>query len=96
MGDIASACAAVLLIKAAHEWHKRHGSQLPSTSSQRSEFKDIIKSWQRQIDGIPLEVRKLFLEILQLLDLHHPSMPFSFVDLQAVSAPLDNECKLFC
>ena len=48
--------AAVLLIKAAQEWQKQHGSKLPSNSSQRTEFKDLIKSWQRQIEGVPLEV----------------------------------------
>lgn len=46
---------AILLIKAAHEWQKSHSGKLPSTSAQRSEFKNIIKSWQRQIDGIPIE-----------------------------------------
>ncbi|KAL3148869.1 hypothetical protein ABBQ32_001742 [Trebouxia sp. C0010 RCD-2024] len=46
---------AVLLIKAAQAWQKQHGSKLPSSSSQRTEFKYLIKSWQRQIDGIPLE-----------------------------------------
>ena len=48
--------AAILLVKAAHEWRKRHSGKLPSSSSQRSEFKDIIKSWQRKIDDIPIEV----------------------------------------
>lgn len=51
--------AAILLIKAAHEWQNHHSGKLPSSSAQRSEFKDIIKSWQRQIDGIPIEVTLL-------------------------------------
>ncbi|KAA6425651.1 MAG: NEDD8-activating enzyme E1 regulatory subunit-like [Trebouxia sp. A1-2] len=46
---------AILLIKASHEWQKSHSGKLPSSSAQRSEFKNIIKSWQRQIDGIPIE-----------------------------------------
>ena len=56
--DVMQCCvsAAVLLIKAVHEWKQKHGSKLPSGSAQRTEFKDIIKSWQRQIDGIPIEV----------------------------------------
>lgn len=45
---------AILLIKAAQQWQQQH-SKLPSSSAQRTEFKGIIKSWQRQIDGIPLE-----------------------------------------
>ena len=58
--------AAILLIKAAHEWQKSHSGKLPSTSAQRSEFKNIIKSWQRQIDGIPIEV-----SLLQCIIIHH-------------------------
>lgn len=46
---------AILLIKAAQEWQSHHDGKLPSTSAQRSDFKNIIKSWQRQIEGIPLE-----------------------------------------
>lgn len=48
--------AAILLIKAAQQWQQQHNDKLPSTSAQRTEFKNIIKSWQRQIEGIPLEV----------------------------------------
>jgi len=59
--------AAILLIKAAHEWQKSHSGNLPSSSTQQSEFKNIIKSWQRQIDGIPIEVRLLQCEIIHQL-----------------------------
>lgn len=48
--------AAILLIKAAQQWQQQHKGQLPSSSAQRTEFKGIIKQWQRQIEGIPLEV----------------------------------------
>lgn len=48
--------AAILLIKAAQQWQQQHNDKLPSSSAQRTEFKNIIKSWQRQIDGVPLEV----------------------------------------
>ena len=48
--------AAILLIKAAQQWQQQHIDKLPSSSAQRTEFKNIIKSWQRKIDGIPLEV----------------------------------------
>jgi hypothetical protein len=61
--------AAILLIKAAHEWQKSHSGKLPSSSAQRSDFKNIIKSWQRQIDGIPIEV-----SLLQCVIIHHNCM----------------------
>ena len=61
--------AAILLIKAAHEWQKSHSGKLPSSSAQRSEFKNIIKSWQRQIEGIPIEV-----SLLQRIIIHRNCM----------------------
>ena len=48
--------AAVLLVQAAKQWQEAHGGQLPTTYPDRAAFKDILKSWQRHIDGIPLEV----------------------------------------
>lgn len=48
--------AAALLIKAAQQWRREHDGQLPGSYAERSAFKDLLKSWQRQIDGIPLEV----------------------------------------
>ncbi len=47
---------AILLLKAASQWQSQHGSKLPQGSAQRSEFKRIIQSWQRSIDGVPIEV----------------------------------------
>ena len=47
---------AILLLKAASQWQGQHGSKLPQGSTQRSEFKQIIQSWQRSIDGVPIEV----------------------------------------
>ena len=49
--------AAVLLIKAAQSWKKMNGGTLPSTSKERSAFKQLLSSWQHHIDGAPLEVR---------------------------------------
>ncbi|KAL4419001.1 hypothetical protein ABPG77_000866 [Micractinium sp. CCAP 211/92] len=46
---------AALLIKAAQQWRREHDGQLPGSYAERSAFKDLLKSWQRQIDGIPLE-----------------------------------------
>lgn len=47
--------AAVLLIRAAQRWREQHDG-LPKTAAQRSDFKHLIKSWQRQVDGFPLDV----------------------------------------
>ena len=47
---------AILLLKAASQWQSQHGSKLPQGSAQRSEFKKSIQSWQRSIDGVPIEV----------------------------------------
>ena len=88
-----SACAAVLLIKAAHLWHKQHGSSLPSSASQRSEFKDIIKSWQRQIDGIPLEVRQVFLAMSQARRLASQFDSCLLTHLLAVFSLLTVNCR---
>jgi hypothetical protein len=49
-------CAAVLLIQAAATWQREHGGKLPGSYAERTAFKDLLKSWQRHIDGIPLEV----------------------------------------
>ena len=46
----------MLLVKAAKQWIDKHDGQLPSSYAERTAFKDILKSWQRHIDGIPLEV----------------------------------------
>lgn len=50
--------AAVLLAKAAKQWQEQHDGKLPGSYPERAAFKDMIRSWQRHIDGIPLEVRE--------------------------------------
>lgn len=49
--------AAVLLIKAVQRWRAEHDSALPKTSKEKASFRTMLKSWQRHIDGVPLEVR---------------------------------------
>ena len=49
---------AVLLIKAAKQWQAAHGGGLPSTAAERAAFKDLLRGWQRQVDGFPLEARR--------------------------------------
>ena len=49
-------CAGVLLLKAVQQWHAEHDSMLPKTSKEKASFRTMLKSWQRHIDGIPLEV----------------------------------------
>ena len=51
-----SACAGVLLIKAVQQWHEEHKSALPGSAKEKAAFRSMLKSWQRHIDGIPLEV----------------------------------------
>ena len=46
----------VLLVKAALKWRAEHGG-LPSNSRERASFKQLLKSWQRSIEGVPLDVR---------------------------------------
>jgi amyloid beta precursor protein binding protein 1 len=55
--------AAVLLIKAVERWRAEHDSTLPKTSNEKASFRNMLKSWQRQIDGIPLEVCCLYFHI---------------------------------
>lgn len=45
---------AVILIKAAEHWKDRHQGNLPKGSKENSEFKDLVRSWQRSIDGCPM------------------------------------------
>ena len=44
----------VLLVKAAAAWKESHDNQLPKSTSDRTEFKDMIRSWQRKIDDCPI------------------------------------------
>lgn len=46
--------AGLLLIKAAQEWKAAHGGCLPRSAADRAAFKDLLRSWQRSVDGIPL------------------------------------------
>lgn len=46
--------AGLLLVKAADVFKQGHGGSLPSTSQEREEFKNIIRSWRRTIDGCPI------------------------------------------
>ena len=46
----------MLLIQAAKEWAAEHGGQMPASYPERSAFKDLLRSWQRSVNGIPLEV----------------------------------------
>lgn len=46
---------AVLLIKAAKCWKEAHDGTLPSTSTERTQFKQMLSAGQHHIDGIPLD-----------------------------------------
>ncbi len=48
----------MLLIRAAQRW-KVERDGLPKTAAERSEFKGLLKSWQRHFDGVPLDVSGL-------------------------------------
>ncbi len=48
--------AGVVLVKAALQWRADHHGTLPATSSERTAFRDLLRSWQRSVDGVPLEV----------------------------------------
>jgi hypothetical protein len=37
------------------KWRAEH-SNLPSNARERASFRQLLKSWQRSIDGVPLEV----------------------------------------
>ena len=49
-------CAAILLLKGAQQWCAEHSRQLPQGSKEKAAFKQMLKSWQRTIDGIPAGV----------------------------------------
>ena len=52
-------CAAVLLIKAIERWRGEQGGSLPSSSKDKAAFRQLLQSWQRTIDGFPVEVSTL-------------------------------------
>ncbi len=47
----------VLLVKAAQAWKAQHGGALPSTSKERSAFKELITDFKRKADELPIDVR---------------------------------------
>lgn len=44
----------VLLVKAGQLWRAQHDNDLPRSAADRAAFKDLLRSWQRTIDGIPI------------------------------------------
>lgn len=48
--------AAVLLIQATKQWHATHGPELPRNAREKQAYRDILHSWQRRIDDVPIEV----------------------------------------
>lgn len=45
----------LLLTKAALHWRETHDGQLPRSSKDKAAFKELLRSWQRTIDGVPVE-----------------------------------------
>lgn len=52
--SIPSSYTGLLLVKAAAAWKAEHGGELPRSSTDRSAFKDLIRSWQRLFDDCPI------------------------------------------
>lgn len=70
--------AAVLLIQAVKRWYQERGPRLPANSKEKQAFRDILKSWQRSIEGVPLEVSHAARQTL----LKHELMPsFAATDI---------------
>lgn len=45
----------IILVKATEEWRRRYSNAgLPMTSTDREEYKNIIKSWQLMVEGCPI------------------------------------------
>ena len=51
-----SCAAAVLLIKAIERWRAEHSGNLPATSKDKAAFRQLLQSWQRRIEDVPIEV----------------------------------------
>lgn len=49
--------AVAILLQAVAAWKGEHMGKLPSNSKEKAEFKELIKSWQRKVDGVPIPVR---------------------------------------
>ena len=45
-----------LLIQAADKWRSQHEGQLPKSYADKQAFKELLRSWEHSIDGIPIEV----------------------------------------
>ncbi|CAL8467774.1 g7312 [Coccomyxa elongata] len=45
----------ILLLKAVELWQNEHGSTLPATANDKAAFRAMLKSWQRLVDGVPVE-----------------------------------------
>lgn len=44
----------ILLMKAASEWKEQNGGKLPSTRTEREDFKAKLHSLNRKLDGCPI------------------------------------------
>lgn len=49
--------AVAILLQAVAAWKGQHMGKLPSNSKEKAEFKELIRSWQRKVDGVPIPVR---------------------------------------
>ncbi len=70
--NMKTACVAgILLLKAVQQWQKQHGSNLPASAKEKAAFRSMLKSWQRCIDGVPIEVRSLriYNEIINMINM---------------------------
>ncbi|KAL4859524.1 NEDD8-activating enzyme E1 regulatory subunit AXR1 [Chlorella vulgaris] len=78
---------ALLLLKATKHWKEEHGGKLPSSYPERTAFKDLVNSWQRHVDGIPLDEENFTEAISNAHKVWAP--PSVSSELQAV---LDDPC----
>lgn len=49
----------LLLVRAAADWRAEHAGSLPATPADRQAFKDRLRTWNREVQGVPIEVRAL-------------------------------------
>ena len=61
----------MLLIKAIERWRGEHGGSLPSSSKDKAAFRQLLQSWQRTIDGIPVEVSTRLTSAIRCLGIFH-------------------------
>lgn len=50
----------MILLQAVKAWREQNGGKLPGSSKEKAAFKELIKAWQRKIDGVPVQVTTLF------------------------------------